>query len=194
MNNHLSRRALTKGAAWAAPVVLASAAIPAYAASTRQMSLEGSGRITKNTNWAGTETDGLKNYKIYTTDPGYYVEGTQAGDTIDNFRITIWLAGPNAIFSPGDFTSPDGWTTLTRDPSTSNEVRDGKTYYAYTMTFTDEIFALDGRTYLHGFSFESDFSSAPDPETEGAFKIVSSIDVNGRTLSFDAWSIITVAT
>ncbi|QNV37926.1 hypothetical protein [Rothia terrae] len=33
MNNHLSRRTLTKSAAWAAPVVLASSAVPAYAAS-----------------------------------------------------------------------------------------------------------------------------------------------------------------
>ncbi len=193
MNNRLSRRTIAKSAIWASPVVLATATVPAYAASTRQLSLEGSGRITKNTNWADTEVDGFRNYKIYTTDPGYYVDGTQASDTIDNFRITIWLAGSDATFSPGELTPPDGWTMLARDFSTPNEQRNGKTYYAYTMTFTEEIFALDGITYLPGFSFESNFDSAPDPGVEGAFKIVNSIDVNGEALSFEAWGTITVA-
>lgn len=121
------------------------------------------------------------------------MQGTEAGDTIDNFRITIWLAGSDAFFSPGALTNPDGWTTLTRDPSIPDETRAGITYYAYTMTFAEEIFALDGTTYLHGFSFESDFDSAPNPG-EDAFKILSSIDVNGETLSFETWRTIAVLT
>ena len=52
MNNNISRRKLVAGAAWSAPAVLATTAVPAYASSTECLPDQSKGGLKKHENYA----------------------------------------------------------------------------------------------------------------------------------------------
>lgn len=79
-----TRRQLAKGAAWAAPAVLATAAVPAYAASQRNPSLDGLYGDT-SFNYSGGRTDtinGRCRTEIQFTSNNLYRDGRFSGFTI----------------------------------------------------------------------------------------------------------------
>lgn len=179
MSTPLSRRTFAKGVAWAPPTLITTTVIPAYAAS-RRVYLDSGGGVYKNLGWDGKTAETLNDYKVFVNN--IVISGTQPGDTISNLKYTFWFAGPDAQFFGRDGTkSYEGWTLLSRDNSQDNRVYSGKTYYPYTVKFTDEIISVADLTFVpNDFEFISSPGSAPNPNSPGLFMVVASVMVNNE--------------
>lgn len=148
VTEQINRRSLVKGAAWAAPVVATSAAIPAYAASqcTPDPSIFTRNFYHYNSAWdnGGYVQNGSYTYKFYSFDS---TKGDTAYGTIDtcvlglcedsvvtDFKVTLWVPFSSLTFNygPGNYTA---WSPLVRDTSKSSSTVDRITYYAYTTTY-----------------------------------------------------------
>lgn len=124
-----SRRSIVKGAAWAAPAVLATATIPAYAASkpaldgwlVNKTSCSSSTRMTYTIDGRGTYPQ-----------RGLWVSGTTASAVIGATKITQYLsnAAGQPVFQRGGTSNQ--WSDLVYDPNAP--VKTG--YRAYTTTFS----------------------------------------------------------
>lgn len=108
MNNNISRRALTKGAAWAVPAVVATAAIPAYAASSitdEQKALRAKGvrggftaKITCGTDrfdqWAAGRKLSIIGTEANYPSGGYFIEGVTESTHINSAYVTLYFENP----------------------------------------------------------------------------------------------------
>lgn len=128
------RRSIVKGAAWAAPAVLATATIPAYAAS--KPALDGwllntisCSRDRRSGVWSMTYTiNGQGNYP----DRGLWVSNAPASATISATKVTQYISDTvGQLTFQRDRTSSQ-WSTLAYDSTAP--VRNG--YIAYTTTFS----------------------------------------------------------
>ncbi|MFW0170091.1 hypothetical protein [Rothia sp. P4278] len=149
---HVSRRAL----AWSAPMVLASASIPAYAASTRekQPAVSGNGHAYHNSD-QDANYDGSKRYWLTTFDErnpySVAVYFTIPTDIITNVAVTYWLPEDNLQFTS---VKSNGWATPTRDYTQGNVVtRQGITEYAYTSYYQGSLAARKGTTPFPSYLF-----------------------------------------
>lgn len=121
MTHQISRRSLAKGAAWAAPAVLATATVPAYAASRCQPTLSFSGGLTYN--W-GTLGSSSTNQQLQLGGQTY-VNNLPAGVTVTSISYTFWVqnrigqtsSGPGAFYV-GNTTSDRKTQTFTAMPWT----------------------------------------------------------------------------
>lgn len=146
-----SRRTLLQGTAWAAPAVLATTAIPAYAASTATVNATGFGEVfefqpansTDPASFTGTTNrDGQGGFDLYTTD------GSTASVSITSLTYVV-LIPKNTLYridslehnyqvsarewSP--FSSYSGSTVTLADGTTLSS--DNYLIYSSTRTITD---------------------------------------------------------
>lgn len=129
-----SRRSIVKGAAWAAPAVLATATIPAYAASKPALDgwlLNILSRCYRDRSGASSTTytiDGQGNYP----DRGLWVSNAPASAVIGATKVTQYVstAAGSPTFQRGGTSNQ--WSTLAYDSTAP--VKTG--YRAYTTTFS----------------------------------------------------------
>lgn len=172
-----SRRSIVKGAAWAAPAVLATATIPAYAAS--KPLLEGVLSVGIRCSVQVTHTvDGqVGNYPQY----GLWVSNASSSATIGATKITQYLsnAAGQPVFRRGGTSNQ--WSDLVYDPDAP--VKTG--YRAYTTTFrgtwqydaTNKKWFPSSRPY-----FTTNLNTCVNPLRIIA---VRSVTVNGTVYSFE---------
>lgn len=141
----INRRSLVKGAAWAAPVVIASASVPAYAASKKQQYFLGSSwstktTFTRNTTYCGTSKVYYNTIDFNTAtsangNPAGFAVMPRSGTTdITNVtlsRFTLKVAFPAGIIS--SFTVTSGSYTVS---GPTRVTIDGIASDAFTFTFT----------------------------------------------------------
>lgn len=148
----VSRRAL----AWSAPIVAATAAIPAYAASTRtqQPVVSGNGHAYHNTD-KNAIYDGSKRYWLTTFSQrnpySVVVYYTLPTDVITDVAVTYWLPEDNLSFSA---VTSNGWSTPTRDytkPTVTTP--QGIVEYAYTSYYKGSLAAVKGTTAFPTYMF-----------------------------------------
>lgn len=124
------RRSIVKGAAWAAPAVLATATIPAYAASP-QPALDG---WLLNTTRCSSSTQMTYTINGQGTYPkrGLWVSGTTASAVIGVTKITQYVstAAGSPVFQKGG--TANEWSDLVYDPAAPAKTG----YRAYTTTFS----------------------------------------------------------
>lgn len=160
---HVSRRAL----AWSAPMVLASASIPAYAASTRekQPAPRGNGHAYHNSD-ENAAYDGSKRYWVTTFDNrnpyGLVIYNTIPSDVISDITVTYWLPEDSLNFTT---ITSNGWTTLARDRTKANITTQGVTEYAYTSSYLGDLAATDGATTFPTYRFLATGRDARDWST-----------------------------
>lgn len=151
MTHNISRRSIAKGAAWAAPVTLAAASIPAYAASTNvsyELSASWMSRyqVVSNswscgyTNWSANGY--LSNFEFYTKDsvlgatPGfgvYELNGSPTtGVTLNSLQIQV--AYPVGYINSMSVTS--GSYTVSGPRRMSVPGATLSEYDVFTFTFT----------------------------------------------------------
>lgn len=125
-----NRRTVVKGAAWAAPAIVSSAIIPAYAASLKP-ALDG-WLNNKTSCYTGQENmlysfDGRGTYPTR----GIWVSGSNSTAKITNVKITQYIstAAGKLTFRVG---ATSQWSLLTFDANAP--AKSG--YYAYTTTFS----------------------------------------------------------
>lgn len=129
-----SRRSIVKGAAWAAPAVLATATIPAYAAS--KPALDGwltniLGSCSRD-RWSGASSmtytiNGQGNYPTR----GLWVSNTTASAKIGTTKITQYVSDTVGQLTFQRGGTSNQWSNLVYDPAAP--VKTG--YRAYTTTF-----------------------------------------------------------
>lgn len=120
MPSSISRRQLAKGAAWAAPVVVTTAAVPAYAASqTCEFGVQGSGQTffdygERNIDQATNTTDGY----VDINDGRVEVYGLNEGETVTSINYSVQVENANSSRTAGNDQGFD-------DPNTSTvEIND----------------------------------------------------------------------
>lgn len=172
-----SRRSIVKGAAWAAPAVLATATIPAYAAS--KPFLEGVLQVGIKCSWRITYTvDGqVGTYPKY----GLWVSNAPASAQIGATKITQYIsnAAGQPQFQKGG--TANEWSDLVYDPAAPAKTG----YRAYTTTFNG--------TWTYNTSNKKWFpSSRPYFTTNlntcvNPLRIIAvrSVTVNGTVYSFE---------
>lgn len=123
------RRSIVKGAAWAAPAVLATATIPAYAAS--KPALDG-WLLNKTSCSSSTQMTYTINGQGNYPDRGLWVSNAPASATIGATKITQYVstAAGSPTFQNGGISHQ--WSTLAYDATAP--VKTG--YRAYTTTFS----------------------------------------------------------
>lgn len=173
MSNSVSRRNLTKGAAWAVPAVTVAAAAPAMAASPVPK-LVANNTVTYNELPNGSKAFDNQ-YRVYTSpndvnNPpnsvascGHEVTGANAGTTVTNVSMTYWLPQDDLTFvnnSSGAATS--GWSPLVRTSSMdgSHYDRSGKRLYAYVTTYSGPLTVNAGTICLGVQNFISTNSNS----------------------------------
>lgn len=124
-----SRRSIVKGAAWAAPAVLATATIPAYAAS--MPALDGWVLNTTNCSRYGGMTYTINGQGAY-PQRGLWVSNAPASAQIGPTKVTQYIstAAGSPTFQRGGTSNQ--WSDLVYDPNAP--VKTG--YRAYTTTFS----------------------------------------------------------
>lgn len=123
-----TRRSIVKGAAWAAPAVLATATIPAYAASMPALD----GRVLNTTNyaWYGRMTYTLNGQGTY-PNSGLWVSNAPASAQIGVTKVTQYIST-----AAGSLTFQTGGTSNQWSPLAYDATAPAKTgYRAYTTTF-----------------------------------------------------------
>lgn len=129
-----SRRSIVKGAAWAAPAVLATATIPAYAASKPALD----GWLLNTTSCSRDRWSGVWSM-TYTIDGqgaypqrGLWVSNAPASATIGATKITQYIsnAAGQPQFQKGG--TANEWSDLVYDPAAPAKTG----YRAYTTTFS----------------------------------------------------------
>lgn len=108
MTQQISRRNIAKGAAWATPAILASSAIPAYAASTDRSSKAPYGSICSLFFGGGT-------VNAQRTDINLAVISSHANGIIRKGETVTWvITAPDANGAPkGNYAQDGGWSIQT---------------------------------------------------------------------------------
>lgn len=171
-----TRRSLVKGAAWAAPAVVATAAIPAYAASTIQAVLTSSTTQSKASVRGNAvphyNCNGSTQVEIYNTRASGHITVSQlpTGATLSNLTMEFWVAvDVNTTWTiPTTATTGTSAAFNTVRPSTcwsapvrsyKDVVRNGITHYSYISTFNCPI-TVTGTTWVLPTSQEFAFLSS----------------------------------
>ncbi|MDO4916440.1 MAG: hypothetical protein Q3974_02310 [Rothia sp. (in: high G+C Gram-positive bacteria)] len=165
MNTHqiISRRTLAKGSAWAAPTVVASAVIPAYAASAQPTTLtsitwfynasSGSGNVQPYT------CNGNNQLRITQKTTGSYVtvSNIPTGSKLTNLIARYWLA----VDSNTTFTRVSGTSTCWSVPLASGKTTtyNGVVFREYTSTYTCPI-SISGTSWTQPTADAMDFVSS----------------------------------
>lgn len=163
MSTNISRRSIAKGAAWATPAVLATAAVPAYAASTttpteptpeqielRKRGVRGVFTAKIECNWI-KDSNGEKQWTSakavrfigngvpYPTG-GYYVEGVERDTKIENATVTVYVEEPwGANLSWIPTAQNSGWEVIPAGP----EVPAKAGYSAYQIVYVANNWLYD---------------------------------------------------
>lgn len=156
------RRTLTKGALWAAPIIVASAAVPVYAASPTSCDeyvLNGSFLVN-----AVSRSDGVTGEKLTYVDPASGVFGFSAlpvNGSVTTMTVTLPL---NLKFAD----SGDGQWTYSSDMTTATYIGP-----AITETYNDET----GEGYFLELLIEPDFEKI-DPINPGLYPVTISFNAS----------------
>lgn len=98
MTSQISRRSLAKGAAWAAPAVIATAAVPAYAASLcGNVRVRYGGGINYNFGTIGSTST----TQALTLGSRVYVDNLPQNVSVTDIKITYWIQNRIGQQSPG---------------------------------------------------------------------------------------------
>ncbi len=97
MTSDISRRSLAKGAAWAAPAVLATAAVPAYAASCGQVAIRYGGGIGYSFGTIGSTSTNQQ----LSLGGNVWVDNLPTGVTVTSMTYTFWIQNRDGQDSPG---------------------------------------------------------------------------------------------
>lgn len=195
----VSRRTLTRGAAWAAPVMVVAGAAPAYAASLRKdpgingwvmntpTDLTGSCRwslrVDSTPSPAGATPDGAPF--------GLYVYDTMPTDVLTQARITYWIIGNQTATWVANAQHSSCWSSPVR--GTPSVKSDGQTYTPYTFTYTCAINAAatttgpDGvaRLFLGGFDTTATFTQPAALCSDVTYWTQRFITINGVQYTFE---------
>lgn len=195
----VSRRTLTRGAAWAAPVMVVAAAAPAYAASLRKdpgingwvlntpTDLTGSCRwslrVDSTPSPAGATPDGAPF--------GLYVYDTLPSDVLTQARITYWIIGNQTATWAANAQHSSCWSNPVR--GTPSVKSDGQTYTPYTFTYACAINAAatttgpDGvaRLFLGGFDTTATFTQPASLCNDVTYWTQRFITINGVQYTFE---------
>lgn len=186
----LGRRAVTKGAAWSAPVIVAAGAAP-IAAATPVPTLVAHGNTTINTTWSSVKArDGRYRYKIYSSanigsapppSQGYCIQNSSPTTKVTNVSVTFWFSSSALTFTRNGMYDPGSWSILARDSSKANKTSSGVTYYAYTSNYQVPYKPSSGTVCLATFAWES----AQEQRSDTNYYVSSSATINGtlQTLS-----------
>lgn len=158
-----TRRSLVRGSAWAAPAVLATVAVPAYAASQETydtaalaQSLQGIMNIQANCNGYPTTLSIQGDSKA--SQP-LYIAGAKSNSSISNVSYTLYV--PNRITITGwrePGANSAGWSTPVRDT-----VAPAKTgYTAYTTYYTANNWVYDAAAKRHTIATVPNFTALTD--------------------------------
>lgn len=188
----MTRRTLTRTAAWTTPVIVAAAAAPAYATSLRKdPGINGWVTVSYGTTLGfdaqfdsttpGVGPDGAP-FGLYVYDVNR--TGSTITDTLTNASITIWLRGQARDGWANGSGHGNRWGAMT-DIGTAT-LDDGLTYRGYRSTYNGSVpgqgFTLDpdGRVYLQDFN-----RTARDVRSDDAtFWVERAITVNGQARTF----------
>lgn len=176
------RRSIVKGAAWAAPAVLATATIPAYAASKPALDGWLSIEIKCGRNMTYT-VDGRGTYP----DRGLWVSNAPASAQIGVTKITIYLDNTRISTNPVNYltfqngvTNPQ-WSDLAYDSTAP--AKSG--YRAYTTTFSG-TWQYDTAKKLWFPSSQPYFTASRNTCISPLKVVVArSVTVNGTVYSFE---------
>lgn len=168
LSTNISRRSLAKGAAWAAPAVVATTAVPAYAASNpsvpsqdqlieRQKSLQGIFQVVVDC------PVGVPNFRLIGAEKpypqgGFWTGGTDPSSLVDNASFTLYVADYIAqkltwLQYPG---KENGWSLPTVNDAII-PVKQG--YTAYTFFYNGTNWAYDPVKKSHYITEEPSFYS-----------------------------------
>lgn len=119
MSQSLTRRQVAKGAAWAAPAVVATAAVPAYAASPKPAMneiyfLEGSWQSEHHLSGSTLTVEVSNSQGVSGQIPGFgisYVDGQATDTTATISSVEFFYAFPKGALDPSSFQVVSGnWT------------------------------------------------------------------------------------
>lgn len=160
MGTQVSRRTMTKGAAWAVPVVGMAATAPAVAVSAQPV-LNANNSVTYNQLPTGATT-GDDKYRVYSAPDsnvnppnsvsscGSEVTGANGSTKVTNVSMTFWFPADDLTFRnnpSGAATS--GWSLLSRSTGTQNaQDANGDTLYAYSTQYTGPTTVSQGKICL----------------------------------------------
>lgn len=160
----LSRRTLTKGSAWAAPVVLASASIPVYAASPKP-TITSSTQFGRATGASATvpaySCSGRLQIQISQNSSTFVkVDNIPTGYTLSNLVANYWFpVQSGTTFSRVSGTSTC-WTVPTATGNTT--VVSGYTFREYRSTYTCPL-TYSGTSWAQPSSSNFSFISSCQP-------------------------------
>ena len=171
---------------WSLPVIAASAAAPALAASPVP-TLSVAGRGSWNLDFYTGVYDNRRSIKFYSIIPGTATPGQ--GFCVDNTRTTTRLtdasvtyyvtADVSLYFNPRLSTGTSGWSNLSADTSKSPKYYNGDYYYPFTTRYTGSISAKNGSTCFPAYAFESQTGVA----TRGLFYVEHTVTADGNVLT-----------
>ena len=157
----ISRRALAKGSAWSAPVILTSSAIPAYAASPRPTLTSitwfyrANGpalQVKPYTCTDRVQIQIIQNSKSYIT-----LSNLASGSTLSNLTASYWLP----VETGTTFSRVSGTSTCWSVPTASGRIttNNGFTYREYVSNYTCPITA-SGSSWTQPTSSNFNFVSS----------------------------------
>lgn len=172
VDTQVSRRAVAKGAAWAAPVLALGATAPATASSLRidpgingwvlnsPTNLRGdcrwSLRVNSNPSNPGRTPDGAPY--------GLYLYDVQPNAVITNAKLTYWIIGDQNATWTANAQHSSCWSSPVRGAVQTKA--DGLPYTPYTFTYNCSILAssvsADGRLRLGHFDTTATFTQQDD--------------------------------
>ncbi|MDN5604158.1 MAG: hypothetical protein L0G59_01855 [Kocuria sp.] len=180
--NTLSRRTLTKGALWSAPVLAASSTVPSYAVSDEHAPMEVSGfvRLSKECNTGRPSVltlDGTGMYPIR----GFWIMEAEPSTVAVNAKLTYYF--PNSIKqvnwtaqkNNGEWTTPQIDVTA---PPKENFIAFSTTYYG-EWDYDDEDAVLRAIT---GPSFWGTFTSPICPSSITTYAL-RTVTADGITIT-----------
>lgn len=176
------RRSIIKGAAWAAPAVLATATIPAYAAS--KPALDGWLSMESRCRTTMTYTvDGRGTYP----DRGLWVSNAPASAQIGATKITLYITNTRISNDPVKYLTFQNGVTI--NPQWSDLVYDSTApaksgYRAYTTTFSG-TWQYDTAKKLWFPTSLPYFTASRNTCVTWQFIVVRSVTVNGTVYSFE---------
>ncbi|MFJ3031373.1 hypothetical protein ACIP5Z_05990 [Rothia terrae] len=139
MNNQskVSRRHLARGAAWVAPVVIATAATPVYAASTIFATLTSSTYFLRESVSACSYHDRVYIQELTSQNSYLTVNNLKSTYKLSNLATHVWLP----VAKGTTFSCVTGGSTCWSVPTATgaSQVRNGYTFYEYVTTYTCAI-------------------------------------------------------
>lgn len=188
--NQINRRTVVKGAAWAAPAVIAATAMPAFAASAER-------RVRLRSFLARVERSEAGNYTYHLTFvggtpkssyPGFEVAGLVPGDVIEKASFELHLSEiPDHLIMQPDLSSAIRdraayWSSMTRvGASTKN----GVTYDTLASTYIGPKIPYSAATMSIPMAFVSQGFALDELEPKWGY-VKASVTVNGQTYTAES--------